>query len=68
MTISNIGIRNKAQISNKRSNFHIPVEDVFNNDDMKVLEQRFSRAGDSDTLEFFKELMDAYKFASVLRH
>ena len=59
MTISNIGIRNKAQISNKISNFHIEVEDVFNNDDMEVLKQRFSRAGESDALEFFKEPMDA---------
>ena len=57
MTISNIEIRNKAQISNKISNFHIG--DVFNNDDMKVLKQRFSRAGESDALKFFKEPMDA---------
>ena len=57
MTISNIEIRNKAQISNKISNFHIG--DVFNNDDMEVLKQRFSRAGESDALEFFKEPMDA---------
>ena len=57
MTISNIEIRNKAQISNKISNFHI--EDVFNNDDMEVLKQRFSRAGESDAREFFKKPMDA---------
>ena len=57
MTISNIGIRNKAQISNKISDFHIG--DVFNNDYMEALKQRFNRAGESDALEFFKEPMDA---------
>ena len=38
----------------------------MNQDDLKVLEQRFTRADETDALEFFKEPMDAYEFASAL--